>query len=114
MNIFSALSVPTTTIDHSLLAICQGVSPKDTALQWAASKVQRCVCVCVCVCALAYMCECVSTNPETMSTKHSVSPEPSIYTKSTMSTEHSVSVELSALTKPTCRAFCVLQAFSIH
>ena len=71
MNIFSAVSVPTTTIDHSLLAICPGVSPKDTALQWAASKVCMCVCVCVCVCTC--MCECVSTNPETMSTKHSVS-----------------------------------------
>ena len=56
----------------------------------------------------------MSTNRETMSTKHSVSPEPSAYTKSTMSTDHSVSVELSAFTKPTYRAFRVLQAFSIY
>ena len=66
--------------------------------------------VCVCVCA------CVHANPETMSTKHSVSPEPTAYTRSTtyMSTEYSVSDELSAFTKPTYRTFHVLPAFSIH
>ena len=47
----TAVSVPTTTTsDYSFLAICPGLSPKDTAIigsQGAASKVQRCVCVCV-------------------------------------------------------------------
>ena len=109
----TAVSVPITTIDRSFVAICPGLR---------IGRLQRfkgvCVCVCACVraCvhALTCMCKCVSTNPETMSSKHSVSPEPSAYTKSTMSTDNSVSDDLSALTKPTCRAFRVLQAFSIY
>ena len=42
--------MPPTTSDYSFLAICPGLSLKDTAIiasQWAASKVQRCVRVCV-------------------------------------------------------------------
>ena len=84
-----------------------------------------CVCVCVCVCVRACVRACMrmralacsvnecSLNLRPMSTEHSVSPEPSAYTKSTMSTEHSVSGELSALTKPTYRAFRVLPSTNI-
>ena len=49
----TAVSVLPTTSDYSFLAICPGLSPKDTAIiasQWAASKVQRCaLCVYVSV-----------------------------------------------------------------
>ena len=66
-----------------------------------------CVCVCARACvrmrALTCSMNACSLNLRLtcMSTEHSVSPEPSAYTKSTtcMSTEHSVLGELSALTK---------------
>ena len=79
------------------------------------TRVRARACVRACVHMRALTC-CVNACPlnlRRMSTEHSVSPEPSAYTKSTMSTEHSVSGELSALTKPTYRALRVLPSTNI-
>ena len=57
----TAVFVPTTTIDHSFLAICPGLSPKDNAiiaLHWAPSKV-----VCVCAHMHLHVLACVNECP---------------------------------------------------
>ena len=106
MDIFSAVSVPTTTIDHSFLAICPGVSPKDTTiialLNWAASKVQRCVCV--------YLYACVNVCPLILK----LCPPSTLFLPRLLHKPDLIRPLSITRTKPTCMAFRVLQAFSIH
>ena len=84
----TAVSVPTTSIDLSFLAILSRAFAQGHRLHCFAMGGFKGSKVCVCTC----MCECVSINPETMSTKHSVSPETSAYTRSSIYTVRPLSI----------------------